>query len=72
MIEFNKAVPVWIKDKEKEMNHRVRFKTVIKCENSSKATVSIATSGIYNLFTNGDFASYVLCWLDELKNKYII
>ncbi len=58
MLEFSKAVSVWIKDKENEMNHRVRFKTIINCETFSSSKVLIATSGIYNLYINGVFVAY--------------
>ncbi len=53
---FTSAVPVWEKNKEKEMNSRIQFKAVIG--NFSKAAVKIATSGIYNLFINGEFVCY--------------
>lgn len=57
MVErFYSAKPVWVKGREKEMNLRVQFKTVIEyCE---KINVKIATSGIYQLWINGKFVSY--------------
>lgn len=53
---FYKAMPIWIKDKEVEMNLRVQFKTIIDCYDQAK--VSIATSGIYQMLINGEFVAY--------------
>lgn len=53
---FNKAKPIWIKDRENEMNLRVQFKAVIYC--NENVIVNVATSGIYQLWINGDFVSY--------------
>lgn len=53
---FLKAQPIWIKDKETEVNCRVQFKAV--CENADDAIIHIATSGVYQLWINGKFVSY--------------
>lgn len=58
MPEFIKAVPIWVKDKQNEMNYRAQFKTVINYNGNSSVKISIATSGIYNLFINGLFVGY--------------
>ncbi len=50
------AKPVWVKDKEKEVNYRVQFKAV--CKATDNAKIHIATSGIYQLWINGKFISY--------------
>ncbi len=50
------AEPVWLKEKETEMNCRVRFKAI--CKAASSAEIHIATSGIYQLWINGIFVSY--------------
>jgi len=53
---FQKAVPVWITGREKEMNLRVQFKAVIP--SCPDCTARIATSGMYQLRVNGQFVSY--------------
>ncbi len=53
---FVKAKPVWIKDKEQEVNCRVQFKTL--CDKKDNIIIHIATSGIYQLYVNGRFVSY--------------
>ncbi len=58
MLEFKKAMPIWVKDKQNEMNYRVQFKALINYNDSSSVKLSLATSGIYNLFVNGIFVSY--------------
>lgn len=53
---FLSAKPIWVKDKEKEVNCRVQFKAV--CEKAANAYIHIATSGVYQLWINGKFVSY--------------
>ena len=53
---FLSAKPIWVKDKEQEVNCRVQFKAV--CEKAENAFIHIATSGIYQLWINGKFISY--------------
>lgn len=53
---FVKAKPVWIKDKEREVNCRVQFKTL--CDKKDNIIIHIATSGVYQLYVNGRFVSY--------------
>ncbi len=55
---FKRALPVWHKGHEKEMNYRLRFKSVTREPMSGDAVIKIATSGIYNLFINGHFAAH--------------
>ena len=54
---FKKAMPIWVKGRETEMNLRVQFKTII--DYGENVTVNIATSGIYQLCINGEFVSYL-------------
>lgn len=51
------ALPVWQKGYKKEINHRLRFKTVLYGEHSEGVFLKIATSGIYNLFINETFVA---------------
>lgn len=53
---FLEARPVWVKGKETEVNCRVQFKAI--CEKSDNTQVKIATSGVYQLWINGEFISY--------------
>ncbi len=53
---FKAALPVWEKGKETEINLRLQFKTVVG--KLSHSRVKIATSGMYNLFVNGEFVCY--------------
>lgn len=53
---FLDAKPVWVEGKETEVNCRVQFKAI--CEKSDNTQVKIATSGIYQLWINGEFISY--------------
>ncbi len=53
---FKSALPIWEKGKENEINSRLQFKAVVG--KFSDATVKIATSGVYNLFVNGEFLCY--------------
>lgn len=58
MSEFVKAVPIWVKDKQNEMNYRVQFKTIISYKGNFSVKLYVATSGIYNIFVNGLFVAY--------------
>ncbi len=53
---FKSALPIWEKGKEKEINSRLQFKAVVG--KLSSAAIKIATSGMYNLFVNGEFICY--------------
>ncbi len=56
MNDFIKAKPVWIENREHEVNCRAQFKAV--CPKKNNARIHIATSGIYQLYINGNFVSY--------------
>ncbi len=53
---FINAKPIWIKNKEQEVNCRVQFKAI--CPKADNADIHIATSGVYQLWINGKFVSY--------------
>ena len=53
---FAKAAPVWLKDREEEINLSLQFKAL--CPALPDAAVHVASSGIYNLWVNGKFAAY--------------
>lgn len=54
--DFIKAFPIWETGKESEMNLRLQFKAVVgKLKNSF---IKIATSGMYQLWINGEFVCY--------------
>ena len=53
---FNQALPVWAKGQETATNLCLQFKAL--CPAVPDATVCVATSGIYNLWINGEFVAY--------------
>lgn len=52
---FSKAQPVWLRDRETEVNLAVQFKAL--CPGAIQATARIATSGYYHLNVNGHFVA---------------
>ena len=54
--KFERAKPIWVTNRESEVNLRVQFKAVI--EKNEVAIIKIATSGMYQLWVNGSFVSY--------------
>lgn len=52
---FKKAKPVWVNNKQTEVNIRVQFKAF--CPKADIVEICIATSGTYQLFVNGEFAA---------------
>ena len=52
---FKKALPVWPKGQEKEMHITAGFYTTA-C--GREAILTVATSGFYRVFQNGDFVAY--------------
>ena len=56
MAGFDKARPIWIDGREHELNCRVQFKAF--CPAAEGAMAKIATSGIYQLWVNGEFVAY--------------
>ena len=55
---FASSSPIWIDGKEKEINHRVQFKTVLKAKFEKNYIINIATSWVYQLWVNGKFVSF--------------
>ena len=53
---FINALPVWLKDREKELNLTLQFKTI--CPAAPNTQIHIATSGQYTLWINGTFVAY--------------
>lgn len=53
---FTKALPIWLKDREEERNLTVQFKVL--CSKHSQSVIRVATSGLYNLWINGNFAAF--------------
>ncbi len=53
---FVKAYPIWETGKENEINLRLQFKSVVNRLNNG--FIKIATSGMYQLWVNGEFVCY--------------
>ena len=53
---FTKASPVWLQGREEDRNLTVQFKAL--CPALPDTVVRVATSGLYNLYVNGQFAAY--------------
>ena len=53
---FINALPVWLKDREKELNLTLQFKAI--CPALPHGQIHIATSGQYTLWINGTFVAY--------------
>ena len=53
---FKNASPVWLKDRDTEVNLTLQCKVL--CPAAPDAQIHIATSGLYNLWINGVFAAY--------------
>lgn len=57
-IPFEKALPIWPKDKEKEMNLTVGFRTIVKKNNQDNVLLNIAASTVYRCTVNGVFVGH--------------
>ena len=55
---FNKALPIWSKERENEMHLRLRFKAILEHPEAADCMIRLATSGLYNLYVNGTFVAY--------------
>lgn len=55
---FEAAQPVWLKDREKEMNLFAGFRTQIEAPASGKTELKLTGSTIYRASVNGKFAGY--------------
>jgi alpha-L-rhamnosidase len=54
-VAFRSAKPIWLKDREKEMNLLVGFRAVFDAPADRKATVQVAAATIYRAWINGEF-----------------
>ena len=56
MIEYNfkKALPVWEKNKENEMNYNLVFRSVI--DRAEDVKIALSASSMYQMFVNGVLA----------------
>lgn len=52
---IQKALPVWVAGREKEMNLNLGFRGVFQVKNEQDITLKIAASTIYRVFVNGEF-----------------
>ena len=57
-VQFKKAKPVWLKDRELEMDLTVGFRSVFPSSKQQNVSVKIAASTIYRLFLNGEFVGF--------------
>ena len=49
------AKPIWLKDREKEMNLLVGFRAVVETPAHEKAVLRVAAATIYRAWVNGEF-----------------
>jgi alpha-L-rhamnosidase len=49
------ARPVWVQDREKEMNLNLGFRAAFQSEKGQSVTIKIAASTVYRVFLNGEF-----------------
>lgn len=54
-LKIEKAVPIWAKGKEKEMNLTLGFRTKFTTKNKQKTNIKIAASTLYRVYLNGEF-----------------
>ena len=55
---MKKAVPVWAKGREKEMNLNMGFHGIFQAENCRNIKLKITASTLYRVFLNGEFLGY--------------
>lgn len=55
---FEKAIPIWISNREKEMHLRVQFKSIFDYNGNGNIILRLATSGVFNFYVNGEFVAY--------------
>lgn len=54
IFEFQRAVPIWAKEREREMNCELAFRTAIS---GAEAVLKLAASSIYRVWVNGEFVA---------------
>lgn len=52
---MNKATPVWVEGREKEMNLTLGFRGVFVAKQQLRTTLRITASTVYRIFVNGEF-----------------
>ena len=55
---FKKAVPIFLKDKDKEVNYHAGFICYINTDKCKKATLNITAATLYKVYLNGVFLAY--------------
>lgn len=59
--QFQKALPIWAVNREKEMNCELAFRMVLPkvslAQNNNKITLALAASTVYRVWVNGNFAA---------------
>lgn len=78
-VKVKKAVPVWAKGREKEMNLNLGFRAKFIAKQDQNVKIKISASTIYRVFVNGNFissgparAAHGYFRLDELSIKQFI
>ncbi len=54
-VKFASAKPIWLKNREKEMNLLVGFRVVFDAQAGEKAVLRVAAATIYRAWINGEF-----------------
>lgn len=58
MILMKKAVPVWVQDREKEMNLILGFRSIFQAGENHNFKLKITASTLYRVYLNGEFLGY--------------
>lgn len=58
MAIFEKAVPIWIKNRRETVNYQAGFRCDFYAEEGEKYTLKITGASLYRIFINGEFAGY--------------
>ena len=55
---FQSAQPIWLTDREKEMNLFVGFRAIFRPQSGDRVILRAAASTVYRVFLNGNFCGY--------------
>ena len=55
---MKKAIPVWARDREKDMNLNLGFRGLFQARKNQQSTLRITASTLYRVFLNGEFIGY--------------
>lgn len=58
MMMYEKAVPVWIKNRRETVNYQAGFRCDFYAEDGEKYTLKITGASLYRIFINGEFVGY--------------